>query len=101
MESIDPSDERSLKVATVQLSGEYDLARRVELIEVLCTPADPIVVADFTDVWFIDSPGISALVVAHRVITEDGRTLVLTELSDAMRELLRITGLDQVFGLDT
>ena len=85
------------RVFTVVLSGDYDMARHDELRDALCAPTDPVVVADFGAVTFIDSMGLKALINAKRAISEDGRTLVLTALPHNVSRVFHLAGLDRIF----
>jgi anti-sigma B factor antagonist len=82
----------------VRLSGEIDLDVALEFRSGLLTAAEngPNVVVDFTDVTFIDSSGLSALILASRDIAGRGGTLVLAGPRGAVREVLSTTRLDQV-----
>jgi anti-anti-sigma factor len=81
----------------VELSGELDLAGRVELEEALvglATGAERIVV-DLADVTFIDSAGIAALLAAHvagaRVVVRNARPRVAATI-----DLVGIRGILEV-----
>ena len=54
------------------------------------------VVIDASGLGFCDSTGLSVLVRAHDDAEQRGLNLVLRDLSDPLRELLRLTGLDGV-----
>lgn len=55
------------------------------------------VVVDLTDVGFIDSSGLGALVSARNAAEESGGALSLVCTSERILKLLMITGLDGVF----
>ena len=58
-------------------------------------PGGGVVVADLSEITFLDSSGLGVLVQAHRTATErDSRLLVVA--SPPVRKLLRLTGLDTV-----
>lgn len=50
------------------------------------------------DVTFPDSSGLGTLVVMHKSLGQD-RQLGLTTLSPLVDEVLRLTGMDKVFGI--
>jgi anti-anti-sigma factor len=79
----------------VTVSGELDLATAPELEAVFdsiaATSSDRVVV-DLTEVGFLDSSGIRALVRAKRRLDGVGALLVLDGLSDAARQVLEISG---------
>jgi anti-anti-sigma factor len=52
------------------------------------------VVADLTDVSFLDSAGIRSIVEAHRWLTERSVTLTLANPSPFVRRVLTVTALD-------
>ncbi|GAA5436048.1 STAS domain-containing protein [Deinococcus aquaticus] len=57
------------------------------------------VTADLSDVPFMDSSALAALVAALKDCRRQGRTLSLTGASASVRELLSLTMLDRIFGL--
>jgi anti-sigma B factor antagonist len=86
---------------TVALSGEIDLASAPavwEAIEPVLEDASCVVV-DLSDVRFIDSTGLSVLVRAHRRLGSHGGILIVRSPSETAGRVLRVTGLDTVFGL--
>jgi anti-anti-sigma factor len=85
----------------VRLSGEIDLDVAEEFRGGLLTAAEngPNVVVDITDVTFIDSSGLSALILASRDIAARSGRLVLAGPRGAVREVLHTTRLDQVLTL--
>jgi anti-sigma B factor antagonist len=54
------------------------------------------VVLDLSEVKYIDSSGLSALLVGNRIIQEDGGTFALAALSDHVLKLVKISQLDNV-----
>lgn len=93
---------RSTSSATevrVEARGEVDISTaallRVELADALRT-ADSVVV-DLTDVTFMDSQGLRVLIEA-RVAAED-RPFVVAAASPNVRRLIRVSGLDESFGM--
>jgi anti-anti-sigma factor len=86
---------------TIALSGEIDLASAPAVWDALAPALEDAdcVVVDLSNVRFIDSTGLSVLVRAHRRLTNNGGTLVVQSPSEMAGRVLRITGLDSVFGL--
>jgi anti-sigma B factor antagonist len=84
-----------------RLSGEIDFTSSGPVQSTLLAmilPGGGAVVADLSQVTFLDSSGLGVLVQAHRTAMErDNRLLVVA--SSPVRKLLRLTGLDTV--LDT
>jgi len=54
-------------------------------------------VIDFTDVPYIDSAGIGALVGAHVTHSKEGRSLALVGVNDRARSALKVTHVDTFF----
>lgn len=55
---------------------------------------------DLSDVPFMDSSALAALVSTLKVLRREGRSLRITRASDAVHELLSLTMLGGVFGLE-
>jgi anti-anti-sigma factor len=81
-----------------RLSGEIDFTSSGPVQSTLLAmilPGGGVVVADLSEITFLDSSGLGVLVQAHRTATErDSRLLVVA--SPPVRKLLRLTGLDTV-----
>ncbi len=86
-------------VPVVGVSGEVDVyaapALREGLTELLNSGRS--VVVDLTDVGFLDSTGLGALVAARTTASENGATLPLVCTHQRILKLFTITGLDGVF----
>jgi anti-anti-sigma factor len=81
-------------VHIVALHGELDIVSAYSLALALVAVAGSTVVVDLSDLTFMDSSGVSALVMARNRILADGRgQLVLTEPRRIVREALEIVGL--------
>jgi anti-anti-sigma factor len=89
-------------VTTVAVGGDLDLVGGPELGEVLRTLAaagDPTkVVVDLEAVTFLDSSGISALVVAHQDLAGLGVRMVVAGGRDNVRKVLALTGVEELLG---
>jgi anti-sigma B factor antagonist len=87
------------EVPVVAVSGEVDVysapALRDGLTELLETGTS--VVVDLTDVGFLDSTGLGALVAARTTAAEHGASLALVCTHQRILKLFTITGLDGVF----
>ena len=78
----------------VALHGELDIVSAAGLADALVEVAGSTLVVDLSDLTFIDSSGISALVVArNRILAEGKGELVLTRPGVIVRRVLEITGL--------
>ena len=81
-----------------RLAGEIDFTSSGAVQSALLTmilPGGGVVVADLSEVTFLDSSALGVLVQAYRTAKEqETRLLVVT--SEPVRKLLRLTGLDTV-----
>ncbi len=57
------------------------------------------IILDLAEVKYIDSSGLSALLVGNRIVQEDGGIFVLTSLSDHTTKLIKISQLDNVLNI--
>jgi anti-sigma B factor antagonist len=87
----------------VEARGEVDLytAPRLkeELSELVARGRNRLVV-NLEGIEFLDSTGLGVLIGALRRCRESDGALVLAAPTDAVRKVLRITGLDQVFPIN-
>lgn len=82
-----------------RLSGEIDLSNASDLERLLCDVIDqgPVVV-ELSGLEFLDSTGLSALIVARRRADRLGTGLGLAGARGAVRRVLEITELDRHLG---
>lgn len=85
--------------AVVHLAGELDISTSPDLQDALAelTNAPRRVAVDLSDLEFMDSTGLAALLGAHKALSEHGGTLELRHPSKMIVNLVQITGLDDVF----
>lgn len=84
-------------VQVVSLAGEIDHVTGNTLREALQTPGlGSRVVADLSQVTFMDSSGINILIHAHQELTEAGGWLRLAAPTSAVQRAITIVGLDTV-----
>jgi anti-sigma B factor antagonist len=85
--------------AVVHLAGELDISTSPDLQDALADLTDRPrrVVVDLSDLEFIDSTGLAALLGAHKALNEQGGTLELRHPNKMVVGLVQITGLDDVF----
>lgn len=57
------------------------------------------IILDLSDVKYIDSSGLSALLVGNRVFHEDGGIFVITVVSEHVMKLIKISQLDGVLNI--
>lgn len=84
----------------IRLSGSLDVATSPLLKDALARAAQPSdVIVDLTQVDFLDSTGLGALMGAHRRAIERGGHLGLIVHEGPISRLLTITGLSRVFAV--
>lgn len=91
MEVVDDADGRVLR-----LIGELDLVHADAVVHALAAMTGSDVVADLSRLEFIDSSGLSALIVGRRRIDEAGHVLSLRGAHDATRRVFEAAGLADV-----
>jgi anti-sigma B factor antagonist len=84
-------------LATVHLHGVLDMGTAEEAMD-LAAGASPMRL-DLTQVGFIDSMGVGALIRLHQVARRRGDRLQLVGVSSRVRRVIAHFGLDRVFGL--
>lgn len=88
--------------AVIHLHGEIDLAVAPALGTELVEQAGLLtgdVVLDCSDLSFIDSTGLKALLLVQQALAADGRALELRNVSEACRRPIEICGLTDVLGM--
>lgn len=87
--------------ATIFLGGEYDVGNCGYIGEAVAAalrhPEMSEVSLDMSEVSFLDSTALGAMVAARHACAAHGAGLQVRNPSPPVRRLLRITGLDQVF----
>jgi anti-sigma B factor antagonist len=80
----------------VAVTGEVDIDTAPRMRDALLAglAAGEPVVADLGAVTFMDSGGLSALIVTHRAATAAGLPFRLQHVPPAVRRLLEVTGMD-------
>ena len=81
-------------IATVRVEGEIDIATRDELRDALEVFYGDLLV-DMSDVTFLDSSGISTLVLQRIRLEATNHRLRIVNPSTAVRAVLAITGLEE------
>jgi anti-sigma B factor antagonist len=86
---------------TVELSGEYDIARTAELRDALLSPhrGETEVVADLKTVTFMDSTALRSLLEVRAELERRGATFRMVNPGPMVDRLLDVTGTADVFGL--
>lgn len=102
-ESFSIRAERRDGVARISAHGELDL-ETVPLLERTLEAVDQLdlarVVLDFTDLSFVDSTGVHAILRAHTRATENGNVLVVVNSSENVRKVFELTRTEHVFEAD-
>lgn len=81
----------------VTATGEIDMASSAELEEALATEPDKVVIANLSDVGFIDSSGLRSLVAARDKLEDAGGRLVLVFGDGPVERIIDLTGLADRF----
>lgn len=98
---IDLTTAKDGKTLVFRLKGSFDIATAPSVRAALTDASDgkQDVVVDLTDLEFLDSTGLGALIGAHRRATENGGTLRLIVGDGTILRLLNITGLIRVLAV--
>jgi len=100
MLSIDVSTVKDGAIQLFALAGSLDIATSPSLRAALMEAADGDkheIIVDLTQLEFLDSTGLGALIGAHKRAAEHGGSLRLVAQEGQILRLLRITGLLEVF----
>lgn len=90
-------------VTTVTLSGELDVATAPELRESLLQVSRSLgcdVVVDVDDLSYLDSTGISALVMSCKRVRSEGGRFAVSNASGSVLRVFELTGLVEYFQAD-
>jgi anti-anti-sigma factor len=83
--------------ATIRAAGEFDLAAReplAELLEEQLVAGRRLISLDLSEVTFLDCSCVGVLVAAHNRFLELHGLLVLTDIDARVARILRVTGLE-------
>ncbi len=95
--SIDKDDKYSLlKIKEEKFDSTVSSSFKSDLITMQAEGV-PNIVIDLSDVKYIDSSGLSALLVGNRIFGEAGGAFVLASPSEHTEKLIKISQLDKVF----
>lgn len=95
--SIDKEDKYSLlKIKEEKFDSTVSTSFKSDLITMQAEGV-PNIVIDLSDVKYIDSSGLSALLVGNRIFGEAGGAFVLAAPSEHTEKLIKISQLDKVF----
>jgi anti-sigma B factor antagonist len=81
----------------LRLNGALVLTTMFEFQSIVRADASRSLIIDFTDISYVDSAGIGALVGAYVTRQKDGRNLALVSVSNRVRDALKVTRVEQFF----
>jgi anti-anti-sigma factor len=96
------ADRRNNDISVLHLEGELDLAVADELEQRLLRAvqrADDRLDVDLSDVTYIDSTSVRALLRAAEAAKDGGKRVQITSASVISRRVLELTGVGEVLGL--
>jgi anti-sigma B factor antagonist len=85
----------------ISVAGEIDMSNATELAEYIVQFEDGEVALELSDVTFVDSSGLRALLAAHERLKRGGTRLVIRKASARVLRVLEIAGLDSVLDVET
>jgi anti-anti-sigma factor len=88
-----------VSVITINLTGEFDIGATIELRDEILTQhlGQSHVIVDLTDVTFMDSSGLRALLEVREALAENGAVVSLANPAPNIVRLLSITGTSELF----
>ena len=99
--SLDVSADGDEGNVVITVAGEVEMVTAPQLADCILEHASTNVVVDLSDVTFLDSTGITALVHGYNALRKNGHTLRTTGERDVILRVLEISGLDGLFHGDT
>ena len=97
--SIDKNEQYSiLKLQEDKLDSPLSPALKSEFVTLNAEGIKNIIL-DMSEVKYVDSSGLSALLVGNRIYNEDGGIFILASLNDHVMKLIRISQLNNVLNL--
>jgi anti-sigma B factor antagonist len=81
----------------LSLKGPLTIGTIVKFQDALRSESSPVLILDFTEVPFIDTSGLSALVAAHVGARKSDRKILFAAFNSQARAALELTHLNQVF----
>lgn len=96
------SEEKSGKVLVLAMSGKVDMEGANMLMERITKVIDAgerYILLDFTQVAYLNSSGMRALILLAKQLASSGGKLILAGVSDPIQKVLKISGLASTFTL--
>lgn len=88
-------------VASIILSGAIDYEAQDDFkranIQALSADGVTEIIVDFTKANFLDSAGIRALLILKKGADETGKSIILLNVNEHMRDIFEIGGFDRMF----
>ena len=81
----------------LKLSGPLTIATLFEFQNLVRTNTSPSLILDFTNVPYLDSAGVGALVGAYVRHQKEGHSITLAGVNDRVRGTLKVTQVDSFF----
>jgi anti-sigma B factor antagonist len=81
----------------LKLSGPLTIATLFEFQTLVRTNTSPSLILDFTNVPYVDSAGVGALVGAYVRHQKEGHSITLAGVNDRVRGTLKVTQVDTFF----
>lgn len=91
------SDGSSLRIADLENIGATSAPLLRELVRATLLPEHKNIDVDLSRTTFVDSEGLGALISAHKAVAPRGGSVRLHGASRNVRELFRLTRLDEIF----
>ncbi|MGD1073050.1 MAG: STAS domain-containing protein [Bryobacteraceae bacterium] len=83
-------------VRILRLSGSFTLKDLFEFNGVFRALTDPVLIVDLTDVPYMDSASVGALMSVHTSAQRNNRQYALVGASERIQTLLHVVGLDRI-----
>lgn len=97
--SIDKNEQYSiLRLQEEKLDSPLSPALKSEFVTLNAEGIKNIII-DLTEVKYVDSSGLSALLVGNRIYNEDGGIFILSALNDHVMKLIKISQLNNVLNI--
>jgi len=83
----------------LKLSGPFTISTMFEFQNAMRTIHPPVIIVDLTDVPYMDSAAMGALMGLHVSCQQHGRRYALVGVSDRLQTVLRVTGVASILAL--
>ena len=96
------SEEKNGRVFILGLSGKLDIEGGKMLVErmtQILAGGERYILLDFTDIAYINSSGLRALLLVAKQLASSGGMLILAGVNDQIQKVLKISGLASTFTL--